>query len=170
MLGTTFLNAQSPEAFNYQGVARNASGGALVNQQINVRIAIVAANTAEEYVETHLVTTSSTGIFSLKAGTGTVVIGDFTAVDWAEGGNKFIKTSIDENGGSSFKELGSVQLLSVPYALHSKTSDSAKASTPQNLSLAGNELIINAVDLSMFLIHVVCFTFPVFSHYTLSFS
>jgi hypothetical protein len=38
------LQAQSPQAFNYQGVARDASGNPYVNTQIGIRISLLSNN------------------------------------------------------------------------------------------------------------------------------
>ena len=118
LLITLEIYAQAPKSFNYQGVARTSSGAPLVNKNISVRISILTNNTtgAGEYVEKHSVYTNLNGLFSFQVGSGTVISGIFNSIKWGIG-LKFIKNEIDINGGSSYIELSTTQLLSVPFAL-----------------------------------------------------
>ncbi len=100
------INAQAPQKFNYQGVARDNSGAPLANQQLGLQISILNDDNAE-YTETHTVTTNS-------------FVGSMNAVAWGEG-HKSIKVEIDPEGGSNYSDLGSTELLSVPYALYAAT-------------------------------------------------
>lgn len=113
--------AQAPQAFNYQGVARDASGNPLIDQDIGLRITIFRDlfGATEVYKEIHLVTTSDLGLFTLKIGTGSVVTGVFADIVWG-GEPHFIQIEMDENGGSDYELLGLSQLLSVPYALYAE--------------------------------------------------
>jgi hypothetical protein len=61
-------------------------------------------------------------LVSLEIGTGTVVSGNFTTIDWANG-TYFFKTETDLTGGANYTITGTSQLLSVPYALHAKTAE-----------------------------------------------
>lgn len=116
----TSMQAQAPQKFNYQGIARNTSGQPLANQALGLRISILDGTTAQ-YVETHNVTTNNFGLYDVQIGGGTVVSGTMGAVTWASG-TKNIKVAIDPNGGTSYVDMGTTQLLSVPYALHAATS------------------------------------------------
>src|SRR3972149_5155956 len=79
--------AQSPQAFKYQAVARNASGNELVNSNITVRATIHDLNPTGTilYQETFSVTTNQFGLFSINIGQGAVVQGNFTTIPWATG-------------------------------------------------------------------------------------
>jgi len=113
-------NAQAPEKFNYQGIARDNNGHALANQALGLQISILDGSTAE-YVETHTATTNDFGLYNIAVGSGTPTTGTMAAIDWSAGG-KFIKVEIDPNGGTNYTDLGTTELLSVPYALYaSKT-------------------------------------------------
>lgn len=120
LLMGSFLYAQSvPQTFNYQGIARDASGTSLVSKTLGVRITLqeISGNTTTNlYQETHSVTTNAAGLFNLAIGRGTVTLGTFAGVDFANK-NVSVKTEIDPNGGSSYSLNGTSQLLSVPYAL-----------------------------------------------------
>jgi len=115
--------AQSPEAFNYQGVARDLSGNPLVNQNISLSISVLKNSTmgSEVYHETHSIITNQLGLFSIHIGSGIVVNGIFENIDWSTN-NYYLQVMMDENGGSNYQLIGTSQLLSVPYALYAKNS------------------------------------------------
>ena len=111
---------QAPAQINYQGVARNAVGNALVNQSIALRLTIhdgSAAGTAV-YRETRSVVTNYFGLFNVAIGSAgaTNVTGTVAGVNWG-GGAKFLQVELDPSGGTNFLDMGASQLLSVPYAL-----------------------------------------------------
>lgn len=113
--------AQAPEKFNYQGVARDNSGNVLPNQNIAIKLSIITGTPTGtvQYSERHVVTTNSFGLFSVKIGEPTSVItGSFAAITWASG-DKYVKVELDPTGGSSYTDMGTSQLVSVPYALNS---------------------------------------------------
>ncbi|NEN25321.1 hypothetical protein G3O08_18690 [Cryomorpha ignava] len=110
------LSGQAPEKFNYQGVARNSAGAPLANEQLGLQISILDGDNAE-YIETHTITTNSFGLYTLAIGGGTPVEGSMSDVTWSAG-NKSIKVEIDPDGGSNYSDLGTTELLSVPYALY----------------------------------------------------
>lgn len=121
--------AQAPERFNYQAVARNSSGGILANQAMSVRINIRAGSTGGPiiYQETHAVSTSALGLFTLAIGGGVPLSGTLGNVDWSAN-SFYIETEIDPAGGSSYTSLGAAQLLSVPYALFAQEGGNWKKS------------------------------------------
>ncbi len=88
--------AQSPEKMSYQAVIRNSSDVLVTNTQIGMQISILqgSASRTAVYVETQEPTTNANGLVSLEIGTGTLVSGDFSTIDWANG-PYFIKTETD---------------------------------------------------------------------------
>ena len=92
------------------------------------------------YQETFSPTTNAYGLVNLEIGSGTVVSGDFTTIDWSAG-PYFIETAVDVTGGTSYAVMGTSQLMSVPYALYAKTSGNGAG--PQGP--AGNDGIDGAV-------------------------
>jgi hypothetical protein len=120
------LFAQTPEAIKYQSVARNLSGQTINNTLISVRFSIIdqISTGTVLYSETHSPTTNEFGLFSLNIGTGAVVSGIFASIDWGTN-DKFLKVEADFSGGTSFIEMGTSQLLSVPYALYAKYAGTA---------------------------------------------
>ena len=59
------------------------------------------------------------------------------AIDWSRG-PYFLSVGIDLNNGTNFQQLGTTQLLSVPYALH--------ANTAENITLSGAETVFSGWD------------------------
>ncbi|WP_319481123.1 hypothetical protein [uncultured Draconibacterium sp.] len=140
-----------PDLMNYQGVARDNSGQVIANTSISLRISILS-NSSDGFLvfsEIHKVTTSDFGVFSLKIGSGSSQIGKLRDIEWGQT-NHYIKVEMDINGGANFIEMGTSQLLSVPYAFHAQTATfltgeqntvlkSSKSGVPsQNWSLFGN--------------------------------
>lgn len=142
------LLAQSPASFNYQAVARNNSGEPLSAQSIGVNIKILNGSDTgiTIYEEAHTVVTNDFGLFSLNIGSGTALLSSFELIDWSNQ-NKFLQIAIDPSGGVSYQVIGTVQLLSVPYALYAEQSGGDDDADPfnelQTINLIGSELSIS---------------------------
>ena len=123
------IQAQAPKSIKYQGVARNASGSALNNTALTVRLTIydLTATGPVLFRETHAVTTNPFGLYNLNIGQGTVISGTFAAINWGSGA-KFIEQEV--NFGSGFVSMGTSQFLSVPYALYAEVSGTGGATGP----------------------------------------
>lgn len=121
---TASLWAQSPEKMSYQAVVRDGSNNLVTSSAVGMQISILQGSPSGTamYVETQTPTTNANGLVSIEIGAGTVVSGDFTTINWANG-PYFIKTETDPAGGISYTITGISQLLSVPYALHAKTAE-----------------------------------------------
>lgn len=117
------MNGQqpAPEILNYQGVARNSVGNVLPNKTITLRITIHdgAATGPSVFQETRSVTTNPFGLFNIQLGSAGYIsrTGTIAGVPWGVG-LKYIQVEIDPAGGSSFINIGTAQLASVPYALY----------------------------------------------------
>ena len=124
LLMTVSVFAQAPEKMSYQAVVRDGSNALVTSTAVGMQISILqgSASGTAVYVETQTPTSNINGLVSLEIGSGTVVSGDFTTIDWANG-PYFIKTETDPTGGTSYSITGTSQLLSVPYALHAKTAE-----------------------------------------------
>ncbi len=116
---------------NYQAVARNASGNLITNQLVGLRLSILSGSATGTvvYSETQAPTTNQFGLFSISVGTGSVVTGTFTGINWATG-QYWLKVELDATGGTNYVLMGSSQLLSVPFALYAATSGSGAITGP----------------------------------------
>ena len=116
--------AQTPDSFNYQAIVRNASGAAVSEHTVSFHFSIREGSTTGSvvYSENHSRTTNQFGLVTLAIGNGTDKTGSFNALSW--GANTYyLKIEIDVTGGAAYVDMGTIQLLSVPYALHAKTAE-----------------------------------------------
>lgn len=127
IITTASVFAQAPNKMSYQAVIRNSSNALVSNQSVGMRISILqdSINGSAVYTETQVPTTNINGLASLEIGGGVVVSGTFSSIDWANG-PYFVKTETDPAGGTSYSITGTSQLLSVPYSLYAKNTDSWK--------------------------------------------
>lgn len=107
-----------PQAYPYSSQVRDADGTVLANQFISLRISLRdgGVDGPVKYVELDTITTSPNGIFSVVVGGGRVIGGNFDSIPWASG-MIYQKVELDERGGTNFVDMGTAQLLSLPYAL-----------------------------------------------------
>ena len=117
LLFSFFSAAQSPQILNYQAVVRDASGSVIAGSTVGMRLSVLQGSESGTVVciEEFSPETNDYGLVTIKI--GSVNTTDFQAIDWSAG-PYFIKVEVDENGGTSYVETGTSQLLSVPYALH----------------------------------------------------
>lgn len=111
--------AQAPQKISYQAVIRNSSNQLVVSHAVGMRISILHGSVAGNavYTETQTPTTNNNGLVTIEFGG----LAGFDAINWANG-PYFIKTETDPTGGTNYTITGITQLLSVPYALYSRTS------------------------------------------------
>jgi hypothetical protein len=104
-------HGQAPEAFNYQAVLRDASGNPKVTASVNITISILQGSSSGTvvYTENHSISTNQFGLVNLEIGLANPT--SFSAINWASG-PYYIKIVVDG------VEMGTSQLLSVPYALY----------------------------------------------------
>ncbi len=118
--------AQVPDKMSYQAVIRDTEGNLVTGQEIGMQISILqgTADGTAAYIETQTPITNANGLVSIEIGgdDATAISGNFASIDWSDG-PWFIKTETDPSGGTDYTITGTSQLLSVPYALHSGTSD-----------------------------------------------
>ncbi|MES2764818.1 MAG: hypothetical protein V4642_03050 [Bacteroidota bacterium] len=107
---------QTPEAFKYQASLRNVQGEVIANKLVSIRVVILSADKAV-YSEVHTVSTNQLGLVNFEIGRGTRPEGKFSAINW-DASKHFVRIEMDEQGGRNYKELGTSELLSVPYSLH----------------------------------------------------
>jgi len=124
-LSAQILLAQSPQGFKYQAVMHDSNGEPIENQSVSMKISILQSSPTGSmvYAEEHSVETNSKGQVNLAIGEGTLISGDFSSVPW-KNGPFYIKMEMDPDGGTNYTEMGTSELLSVPYSLYSEKSGS----------------------------------------------
>ncbi|MBG15453.1 MAG: hypothetical protein CL853_03775, partial [Crocinitomicaceae bacterium] len=113
-------NSIVPDKINYQAIAHSSNGQTLNNQTIDVLIGIHSQSSSGTlvYQEEHNVTTNDYGLFTLSIGDGTPLLNPFNSIGW-EDQNYYLNVQVDN--GFGYEDLGSQQLVTVPYALHART-------------------------------------------------
>ncbi|MCT4640375.1 MAG: hypothetical protein N4A72_21935 [Bacteroidales bacterium] len=126
LLTSLNLYSQVPDKMSYQAVVRDRDNNLVVNSNIGMRISVVKGTPtgSEIYSEVQVPQTNASGLVSIEIGTG-VSSKSFSEIDWSLG-PYYIKTEIDPSGGTRYTIKAVSQLMSVPYSMHSKTSDYAK--------------------------------------------
>jgi len=115
-----FVSAQNETGFKYQAVVRDNSGELLVDQSVGLKLSIIDSISDGDvmYTENHQKNTNSYGVVDLIIGDGTVEYGVFTEINWGVN-KKYLKLEVDI--GSGYTDIGTVELLSVPYALYANS-------------------------------------------------
>jgi hypothetical protein len=129
---THFCFGQAPKTISYQGVARNAAGQPIPNQNIKIKLSLLETATSSTalYAETHNPTTTGQGLFAVQIGAGVVLSGTYNTLDWSNG-PKFVKTEIDPTGGNNFTLSSTNPLNAVPFALYAENGDKIVTITGQ---------------------------------------
>lgn len=120
------LFAATTTGFNYQAVVRNAQGNLIQNQDVNMRFTIRDGSPTGPilYRETSVIPANQFGVITVVIGGGTMVTGNFGSITWG-GTTKFMQVETDITGGSNFLDMGTSQLLSVPFAMYAETAGSS---------------------------------------------
>ncbi len=98
---------------------RNADGSVMASDAVELTFMIHdgSATGTVVYQESHSLTSNAQGLVSCVVGDGVVSQGNFANINWGSGA-KFLHVMM----GTA--DLGTQQMLSVPYALHSKSAES----------------------------------------------
>ncbi len=113
------LISQAQNNINYKAVINDNQGTPLSNQLIVIQFSILEGDDQTMvYSENHTPTTDTNGLIILNIGEGTVLSGDYTAIDWASD-THFLNVQVNSGGGLT--DLGTTQFLTVPYAISAQT-------------------------------------------------
>jgi hypothetical protein len=112
--------AQAPQSIPYQAVVRNADGSAMSSTAMTMTFKIhdVTATGNVVYQESHTTTSNAQGLVILQVGQGQAAVGTFDNINWGSGA-KFLHVMM--NAGAGEVDLGTQQMMSVPYALYALT-------------------------------------------------
>ena len=74
------------------------------------------SNGAVVFEESHTTNTNNLGLFNVIIGKGKMLKYTLDDVEWGDGA-KFLQVGLDPLGGNDCTDMGTTQLMSVPYAL-----------------------------------------------------
>ncbi len=133
---SAIIIAQAPQGIPYQAIVRNTDGTAMASTSLTMTFKIhdISATGTVVYEETHSTSSNTQGLVSLNVGAGTPVTGTFASINWGSGA-KFLHVLM--NSGSGNIDLGTQQMMSVPYSLFSEGSNS----TSLSVSATGDTLL-----------------------------
>ncbi len=137
LLITSFLFAQAPQGIPYQAVLRNADGTVMASSAANMVFMIHdgSATGTVVYQESHTLTSNAQGLVSCVVGNGVVSQGNFANINWGSG-TKFLHVMMGTT------DLGTQQMLSVPYALNAASTKVTISATGDTLTVGGNSVIV----------------------------
>jgi uncharacterized protein (TIGR02145 family) len=140
---TTIVFAQAPLGIPYQAVMRSADGSVMASSAVSLTFIIHegAANGTVMYQESHSLTSNAQGLVSCVVGNGVVSQGNFANIHWGNGA-KFLHVMM----GST--DLGTQQMLSVPYALYSESTEVSISPTGDTLKIGGNSVIVPGISVA----------------------
>ena len=112
-------SAQQSLTFPYQALVRDATGNPVAHQEIKAKITLMADSLNRQMVfeEDHSKTTNGFGQLELQIGSENPE--GFDTIPW-NAGPMFIKLEVDLDGGTNYQEIGTHQLLAVPYAKYAE--------------------------------------------------
>jgi uncharacterized protein (TIGR02145 family) len=147
LLITSFLSAQAPQGVPYQAVVRNTNGSVLASTALTVTFMIhdVSASGNVVYQESQSSSTNAQGLVACVVGTGTASMGVFDNINWG-GGAKFLHVLV--NFGNGDVDMGTQQMLSVPYANYSNNVGVRISSTGDTLTIGKKFVIVPGISAS----------------------
>jgi len=129
--------------FNYQAVIRDGSGNILMSSSVDLRFSILQSSSTGTvaYSESHAISTNAFGLVNLEIGSGTVLTGSFSGIQW---GNYDHFLKVEVNIGSGYVTMGTTQFNYVPYAFYAKSAENVTNDNDnQTLSISGQNLTIS---------------------------
>ena len=143
-LGLVATLAQSQLGMNYQAVIRNAEGKIIADKEVGIQVSILKESTkgTAVYTEAFKPKTNQFGLINLIIGKDQAKSGEYSSIDWSAA-NYFLKIELDAEGGTTYKEMGTSQLLSVPYANYAFNSASSWEDAEANISTKNKVKVIS---------------------------
>ncbi len=130
----TNVFSQAPQSIPYQAVVRNTDGTVMSNTALTMTFKIhdVSATGTVVYEESHTTSSNAQGLVAVNVGGGTPITGTFSNINWGNGA-KFLHVLM--NAGNGVVDLGTQQMMSVPYALYAE--NSGQSNNPSNFVFNG---------------------------------
>lgn len=118
LLYSSTIVGQQIHPIHFQGQLLNDDDSPMVNKTASIKANVLSNSIAQSilYSEFHNIQTDENGYFSLKIGKGADPTSSFAQVNWRSSARYLsLDASIDN---SAFNPIGSIELLSVPYAMY----------------------------------------------------
>jgi len=143
------LHSQSPFGISYQAVMRHADGTVMASSAVSLTFMIHdgTANGTVVYQESHSLTSSAQGLVICVVGNGVVSEGNFAQINWGSGA-KFLHVMMGSD--ASLLDLGTQQMLSVPYALYADRVGVRVSATGDSLTVGGQSVIVPGISAANF--------------------
>jgi uncharacterized protein (TIGR02145 family) len=137
----TFAFAQAPLGIPYQAVMRNVDGSVMASSTVSLTFKIHSgsATGAIVYQESHALNSNAQGLVSCVVGNGVVSQGNFANINW-ESGAKFMQVM------TGTTDMGTTQMMSVPYALYSNDVGVNVSATGDTLTVGGQVVIVPGIS------------------------
>ena len=119
---TTQIIAQTPSSFKYQAVIHDKNGELEKNQSLEFIIEILNSQNEIIFTEHHATTSNDFGLVNLNIGLGEDRSSELTDLAWGKN-EMTVRIFMKQSKEPHFSEYGETKLLSVPYAIHSKTAE-----------------------------------------------
>lgn len=126
--------AQPPSTFNYQTILRDGSGTSIPNQSVQFKISLLKGSMSGpvSYMETFSTSTNQFGLVNLVIGGGNAISGIIDTLEWTED-IYYMKIEADTTGGENYVNMGTSQVLAVPFASAAKHSNSSVQLTDKDV-------------------------------------
>ncbi len=112
------------DGFNYQAVIRDANNNIMSNTPVKLKISMLDnINGNVFYSELFDLSTNDFGLINTVIGTGNVISGNFSQINWSK--KYFVKIELDINNSGDFELIGINKLQYIPYSFFSDNSNHA---------------------------------------------
>ncbi|WP_306568679.1 glycosyl hydrolase family 28-related protein [Flavobacterium lindanitolerans] len=124
-----FSQTPPPQGISHRGTVYRSNGQIVSNANVTIKVEILDYTT-NPFLGTPIFTETFSPVHTNIYGQYSINIGNstpannvlFSQINWGNNTNKYLNILIDPDGGTNFTISGGNQLLSVPYALFSQTS------------------------------------------------
>lgn len=113
--------SQAPQKMNYQAVVRNSGGQIVANGTpvaLRFKLHDQISTGAVVFTEVNNTWVNEVGLVNVQIGT----YSSLAVVNWSNG-SKFLQVEVDINNTGIYMDMGTTQLVSVPYALFAANSE-----------------------------------------------
>jgi len=139
--------SQNSEPVSYQSIVRHNDGRVVSSQPVSLRMSVYMGNPFDTmiYSETHTATTTEAGLISVLIGNGTDKTGDFSSIDW-NADKYFMKAEIETSAGRGYTDIGTIQILSIPYTTPSNSRKKDKDNLKEDKLLISRKYVGKFLD------------------------